>query len=101
MIVPMTGRTLTTTPGGATSSAAWRRFGFAGARLLVLLVVGFACPLAALAQDVDVEHDARIEGYQTPLALDGSSALTWMLFVALAVVGVSVLFKNAKRSHLD
>jgi hypothetical protein len=98
MILAMTGRTLTNF-----AAAARRHLSLAGARLLVLAVACLACPLLAWAadDDVDVPHDARMEGYQLPMALEGSQALTWMLFAVLAVICASVMFKNAKRSHLD
>ena len=58
----------------------------------------------ALAQDADTKHDARLEGYpqDAKVALDDSStALTWLLFIFIAVCGVSPLFMGAKRTHLD
>jgi hypothetical protein len=99
MIVTMTGRTLTNIAAAAARRCLW----IGGARLLALAAACLACPLLAWAadDDVDVPHDARMEGYQLPMALEGSPALTWMLFAVLAVLCVSVLFKNAKRSHLD
>ena len=36
------------------------------------------------------------------VAMDtGGLGLTWIGFIVLAVIGVSALFKSAKRSHLD
>ena len=62
-----------------------------------------AAPSAAMAQDDEVSGvDPRIEGYSKPTALeDSSAALTWALFGTMLVIGLSVLFKNAKRTHLD
>ena len=67
--------------------------------LLVLL----ANPLSALAQESEREIlDARLEGYPVNVTLEGgSTALTWVLFIVLAVLALGGLFKNAKRTHLD
>ena len=66
--------------------------------LLVLL----ATPLSALAQAEDREIlDARLEGYPHNVTLEGSSALTWILFIVLALLALGGLFKDAKRTHLD
>jgi hypothetical protein len=51
--------------------------------------------------------DGRLEGYAkggqpVNVTLEGgSTALTWLLLVFLAAIAVAVLFKNAKRTHLD
>jgi hypothetical protein len=46
--------------------------------------------------------DARVNGYHQSVALEeDNTALTWLLFAFLGVCGLSVLFKNAKRTHLD
>ena len=55
------------------------------------------------ASDDDLKNDARLEGpYQGhKVVLDGGNATTYILLFALGIVGLSVLFKDAKRSHLD
>lgn len=59
-------------------------------------------PLVALAEDEAAPPDPRLEGYKDAVKLvEGSAALTWMLLIALAIVCVAAMFKNAKRSHLD
>ena len=64
-------------------------------------------PIMAMAQqqqptDPSKIYDGRLEGFGRPMTLDaGGSALIWMLFVGLGVIGLGVLFKNAQRSHLD
>src|SRR5690242_17487651 len=73
--------------------------------LMLALTLTFAmAPRPALARD-DGEreiYDARLEGYQTPIALDsGSTALTWLLLIVLTGICVGVMFMNPKRSHLD
>jgi hypothetical protein len=67
-----------------------------------------AAPGAAMAQDEEETIDARMLGYQDDrgqpvnVALEGqSTALTWVLFLVLAVVGLGGMFKDAKRTHLD
>jgi len=63
------------------------------------LVLG--SPGLARADD-DEQIDARLGGYTQGVKLEKSGVvLTWMLFGLLSVIGVSVLFKNANRSHLD
>ena len=87
--------------------AACRRIARGGTPLVVgvctfMLVYGH--PILAFAQqDEEGERrDARLEGYATKVAMDsGGLGLTWIAFVLLAVIGVSALFKSAKRSHLD
>jgi cytochrome c-type biogenesis protein CcmH/NrfF len=56
-----------------------------------------------LAQDAeDKIYDARLEGYGTNVTLENSStALMWLLLVVLGAICVGVMFKNAKRTHLD
>jgi hypothetical protein len=60
-------------------------------------------PTSVLAQDAeDKVYDARLEGYGTNLTLEKSStALMWLLLFVLAAMCVGVMFKNAKRTHLD
>lgn len=78
-------------------------------RMLPLLRIVFGvlavacCPLAALAQDEGpAYYDARLEGYPTNVTLDlSSTGLTWLLFVFLSIVCIGVMFKNARRTHLD
>ena len=72
------------------------------ASMRVCLFVAALSPAAALGQEEEVERDARLEGYATKVALDGdSTALTWILLVFLGAVTMGVMFKNAKRTHLD
>jgi len=70
------------------------RLGYATAAMLLL-------PLEVLAQD-DRRIDARIEGYKVPVKVEESSTtLTWLLMIFLTAIAIAVLFKNAKRTHLD
>ena len=87
--------------------AACRRVTRAGTPLVVTVctfMVVYGHPILAFAQqDEEGEsRDARLEGYGTKVAMDtGGLGLTWIAFILLAVIGVSALFKSAKRSHLD
>lgn len=73
-----------------------------------LLSIGWAAltlllsPISAMAQEELKYYDARLEGYPTNVTLESSStALTWLLFIFLAVICIGVMFKNARRTHLD
>ena len=87
--------------------------------LLALLVVLTAAPplWAAPKQDA-VKPDARYYGFVDPsapvtagggqqpgvnveLEEPGSVALTYLLLMVLGVLGIGVLFKSARRTHLD
>jgi len=70
----------------------------------VLIVAAAALmPAAALAQEESPKNDARLEGYEARVQVESgdSTALTWLLLVFLAMVAMGVMFKNAKRTHLD
>ena len=70
--------------------------------LAVACLTTLSTPIAALAQEEPKSYDARLEGYPSNVTLEGgTTALTWLLFVFLSVVCIGVLFKNAKRTHLD
>jgi len=63
-------------------------------------------PVIALARSTEdedtVKLEARLEGYTTKVRLDSSStALTWLMIGFLCAIAIAVLFKNAKRTHLD
>jgi hypothetical protein len=66
-------------------------------------IVMLSSPARALAQDEGPEfYDARLEAYGAGMTLDSSStALMWLLLVVLGAMCVGVMFKNAKRTHLD
>jgi hypothetical protein len=87
--------------------AACRRIARGGTPLVVTVctfMVVYGHPILAFAQQDEEgeKRDARLEGYATKVAMDtGGLGLTWIAFIVLAVIGVSALFKSAKRSHLD
>lgn len=77
--------------------------------LVVLLMFATALPAFAQrgrtqelideAEKIDVRHQGYSEG---PYLLEeGSYALTYAAAVALTLICVAVMFKNAKRTHLD
>jgi hypothetical protein len=69
---------------------------------LCAAVLALAAPAVSSAQDDAPQYDARLDGYAEPVKLEeGSTALTWLLLVGLGVICFSVLFKNARRTHLD
>jgi preprotein translocase subunit SecG len=59
--------------------------------------------LAKSSEDEDtVKMEGRLEGYATKVRLDSNStALTWLMIGFLCAIAIAVLFKNAKRTHLD
>lgn len=69
--------------------------------LLSALTWVLSTPLAALAEDEEL-LDPRVEGFARNVKVTGGSVtLTWFVLILLAVICVAVLFKDAKRSHLD
>ncbi|HEY7089369.1 MAG TPA: hypothetical protein VH518_14830 [Tepidisphaeraceae bacterium] len=84
-------------------------------RKALICVVGILLVLlptsVVRAQDAsDKIYDARLEGYtegaqnsnSLTVTLESSStALMWLLLVVMAGICVGVMFKNAKRTHLD
>lgn len=70
----------------------------------MVLLASAAVAQGATRQEIEEEltyKDARLVGYPQNVYLDGGTATTWFLLVFLGVVGFSVLFKDAKRTHLD
>ena len=82
-------------------------------RLLLSATLAFAlaAPAApAWAQDEDTERertieeaDQRFKGFdaESSTVVGGGYFLTYLAFVGLAVVTIGVMFKSARRSHLD
>jgi len=77
-------------------------------RLLTLIVLtALAAP--AVAQDDEVRPDARTEGFirgdapPAPLVItpEKGASTAWAILIVLGLVGVGVMFKNGKRTHLD
>jgi hypothetical protein len=56
----------------------------------------------AAADDDDKIYDGRVEGYSSKMTVEpGSTALMWMLLIVMGGATVGVMFKNARRTHLD
>src|SRR5436305_1578838 len=84
----------------------------AGAALLALLS-GAPMAAAAPAPDENEARDGRLEGFTSkdttsngqanvPVALEKSgTGMSYIMFGVLTVISIGVLFKDAKRSHLD
>jgi hypothetical protein len=76
-------------------------------RKLMALAVGLtmlgAAPMSALADDTTPKsYDGRLDDYIKPVTLDNSgTGLTYFLWAALGALALAVMFKDAKRSHLD
>ena len=57
---------------------------------------------ASSSDDEEVQHDARTEGYTVSVKVEkNGTALTWLLFVFIGIIGFAALFKDPRRSHLD
>jgi hypothetical protein len=71
--------------------------------MLVCLLATAGVPRGAAAQDLEIETDARMEGYGDKMNLPDPSntAMTWAGFGFVAVVALLGMFKDARRSHLD
>ena len=99
MIPNMTART-------AHPSAMFRKLKKSTAAFLLAVSLIACSPHSAWADpgkiDDDAHYDARVQGYDPDIELpSASSGLCWFLLICFAVGCVSVIFKDAKRSHLD
>jgi hypothetical protein len=74
-------------------------------RLLSLwcgLMVSFVAPALAMAEDEAKEPLARFEGFARSVKVESSSLiLAWAALLLVGALCVAVLFKDAKRTHLD
>ncbi len=67
-------------------------------------IVVLATPLLALAKgdEDETKPNARYLGYKAQVVVDSRSmAVVWLILIGLIVLGLIVMFKNAKRTHLD
>src|SRR5687768_12804043 len=93
------------TPTTHTTPFKTRLFCLACSALAVTITL--LAPVIAFAQRRGEEEgsefkEGRLEGYTFNVrAPEGGPALTYLLFIFLAVLGLAVMFKNAKRTHLD
>jgi hypothetical protein len=71
---------------------------------LVCLISGASLPTAAVAQELEIFTDARLEGYgndKKVILEDGNLTLPWLGFGLLSAIALLGMFKDAKRSHLN
>jgi hypothetical protein len=71
--------------------------------LTVILLLTCAFPKSARADDnTKASYDGRLDDYNRNVTLDsGGTALTYFTWVGLGALALIVMFKDAKRSHLD
>jgi hypothetical protein len=71
--------------------------------LLAVSLIASTPQSARAASDDDVVHyDARVQGYSPDMELKSSSTGgCWILLIFMGVICVAVIFKDARRSHLD
>jgi hypothetical protein len=80
----------------------WRKWIVSCLMCAVLALPAGAARAASNSDDDEIKNDARTEGYQTSVKVEKpGTALTWLLFVFLCIIGVAAMFKDPKRSHLD
>ena len=80
----------------------WRRRALVACLWACTAAATLLAPVAALAQEEEIKRDARLEGYPVNVSLpNDSTALIWLLLIFLGMVALSVMFKNARRTHLD
>lgn len=78
---------------------------------VLVFSIMIALSSVAMAQDDDESDrpDARTEGYLTAdgkvqqivLKDGGGHATTWFILAGLGLLGLGVMFKTARRTHLD
>ena len=69
---------------------------------MLCLVLALPGTARAANDDEDIKNDARTEGYQPKAQVaQNGTALTWLTFSLMSVIALAVLFKDAKRTHLD
>ena len=75
-----------------------------GSTALVYIIDATNGKLGAMAYDDSKpeSYDGRLDDYNRQVTLQGgSTALTYFIWVGLGVAALIVMFKDAKRSHLD
>jgi hypothetical protein len=86
--------------GGMIEAMKLRRFIAAFVTCCVLAMPTAA--RAAVEEEVAPTNDARTEGYEQKVQLKNPSAVfAWFVFAPLGIITLGVLFKDAKRTHLD
>ena len=81
-------------------------------RFAMLVIAAILSASPAWAQDEEVRPDARTEGYVKgegqqaaagPLFIspERGTSTAWFILAAVSAIGVGVMFKNGRRTHLD
>ncbi len=61
-----------------------------------------ASPTTAHAQDEEEgPPDARLGGFTQEVKTEGGNMVQWFTLFGMGIIGLSVLFIDAKRTHLD
>jgi hypothetical protein len=90
---------IATTGGYDRGHMKWRKRIALGVVAATLALPGAAH--AASAPEPDPNHDARTEGFEGPVQLEGATGMLWLLFLFLSVVSMSALFKDSKRARTE
>jgi hypothetical protein len=70
--------------------------------IAITLATMGAGSISAFADDNVKSYDGRLDDYNKNVTLDsGGTALTYFTWAGLGLIALVVLFKDAKRSHLD
>lgn len=70
----------------------------------IVLFTSINVARANARQDIEEQltfTDARLVDYPQNVYIEGGISTTWFLLIFLGLVGLSVLFKDARRTHLD
>lgn len=78
----------------------WRKLIATGV-LASTLAFGGSAQAASSSSDSDNLHDARTEGYESPVQIDGNTSMLWIMFILLSIVAMSALFKDSRRSRTE
>jgi hypothetical protein len=79
----------------------WQRF-IATCMMIFSLSFSSTARAAGLEDEEPPLNDGRTEGYNQKVQIPKpSTALVWLAFMALTVVSMGVMFKDARRTHLD
>jgi hypothetical protein len=77
----------------------WRR---SIAAWIMCGVLALPSSARAAAEEEEVLHDARTEGFPGKVQVQKASvALVWLAFLFLSLISMAAIFKDAKRTHLD
>ena len=68
-----------------------------------LAVSPVSAQVAGDSEDIVAEADARLRGYNEKNVIlpGGSPALPYIAFIGLTILAAGVMFKSARRTHLD